>query len=378
MRVGLLAHPASVDRRLVHARRILDDLGVRVAVVFGPEHGYGGEAQDMVGVADARDRLGTPIRSLYGPREEDLSPKPEDLAQIDLLVVDLQDVGARYYTFVWTAVIAMRACAAAGVSVLILDRPNPIGANVASVEGRRQDRAYCSFVGLEPIPVRHGLTLGEIVAWRAEVEGVPRDRLRVLGVAGVGRDADASTWDRPFVMPSPNMPTVDTAFVYPGGCLIEGTNLSEGRGTTRPFEVVGAPWIDGARLAEELHGLGLRGFRARASTFSPTFQKHAGRICGGVQIHVTDRRVFRPLAMYLGLIVLARRQNPTAFAFRTEAYEFRTDVPAFDLLTGSSEARDRILRDEPPWVVIDAVTQTDDADRAVVHDAIEAGRARAI
>jgi uncharacterized protein YbbC (DUF1343 family) len=377
-RVGLLAHPASVDRRLVHARRILDDLGVRPALVFGPEHGYGGEAQDMVGVGDARDRFGTPIRSLYGPREEDLSPTPADLAQIDVLVVDLQDVGARYYTFVWTAVLAMRACAAAGVRMLVLDRPNPIGAGAASVEGRRQERAYCSFVGLEPIPARHGLTLGEIVAWRAEVERVPRDRLRVVGVAGLARDADANGWDRPFVMPSPNMPTVETAFVYPGACLIEGTNLSEGRGTTRPFEIVGAPWIDGALLAEELHGLGLGGFRARPTTFRPTFQKHAGRICGGVQIHVTDTRVFRPLATYLALIVLARRQNPAAFAFRTEAYEYRDDVPAFDLLTGGSEARERIARDEPPEAIIEAITQTDDTDRALVREAIEAGRARAI
>jgi uncharacterized protein YbbC (DUF1343 family) len=290
----------------------------------------------------------------------------------------MQDVGARYYTFVWTAVLAMRACAAAGVRVLVLDRPNPIGGAVFAIEGRRQERAYCSFVGLEPIPVRHGLTLGEIVAWRAEVEHVPAEGLRVLGVAGALREADATAWDRPFVMPSPNMPTVDTAFVYPGGCLVEGTNLSEGRGTTRPFEIVGAPWVDGARLSHEMHGLGLGGFRARATTFCPTFQKHAGKICGGVQIHVTDPRLFRPVATYLALLALVRRQDPAAFAFRTEPYEFRDDVPAFDLLTGGPEARERILRDEPPEVVIDAIAQTDDADRAVVREAIEAGRSRAI
>src|SRR5580698_7126893 len=259
-RVGLLAHPASVDRRLVHARSVLETLGAQVAVVFGPEHGYGGEAQDMIGVAHGRDAFGTPIRSLYGSRFEDLSPTPEDLATIDVLVVDLQDVGSRYYTFVWTAVLAMRACAAAGVRMLVLDRPNPIGGDSARIEGRRQQRPYCSFVGLEPVPVRHSLTLGEIVAWRAEVERVPPELVRVVGVAGMEREAHATRWDRPFVMPSPNMPTYETALVYPGGCLVEGTNLSDGRGTTRPFEITGAPWIDANRLSEELHKTKLPGF----------------------------------------------------------------------------------------------------------------------
>src|SRR5258708_21688372 len=163
-RVGLLAHPASVDRRLVHARHVLEDLGAKIAIVFGPEHGYGGEAQDMIGVADARDAHGTPIRSLYGPTFEDLSPRPDDLALIDCLVVDLQDVGARYYTFVWTAVLVMRACARAGVAVLVLDRPNPIGGDAAAIEGRRQARHLCSFVGLGAAPVRHRPTAGAALA----------------------------------------------------------------------------------------------------------------------------------------------------------------------------------------------------------------------
>jgi uncharacterized protein YbbC (DUF1343 family) len=373
-RVGLLAHPASVDRRLVHARSVLDALGVSVKVVFGPEHGYGGEAQDMIGVADARDAQGTPIRSLYGEKFEDLSPKPEDLAAIDLLVVDLQDVGARYYTFVWTAVLAMRACARAGVRMLVLDRPNPLGGDAARIEGRRQTREYCSFVGLEPIPVRHALTLGEIVAWRAVAEGAPPELLRVLGVTGLERGEQAPAWDRPFVMPSPNMPTYETALVYPGGCLIEGTNLSEGRGTTRPFEIVGAPWIDGMRLAKDLHSLGLPGFRARPTTFLPTFQKHAGKACGGVQLHVTDPSTFRAYATYLALVTLAHAQDPERFVFRTEAYEFRDDVPAFDLLTGGPEARVRIERGERAGDVADAIASVDDADRAIVGEAIDAGR----
>jgi uncharacterized protein YbbC (DUF1343 family) len=377
-RVGLLAHPASVDRRLVHARRILDALGIPVAVVFGPEHGYGGEAQDMIGVADGHDAFGTPIRSLYGERFEELSPRPEDLASIDILVIDLQDVGSRYYTFVWTAVLAVRACARAGVRVLVLDRPNPLGGDLARIEGRRQARDLCSFVGLEPIPVRHALTLGEIVAWRAEVERLPAEALRVLGVAGLERAEHAPAWDRPFVMPSPNMPSYDAALVYPGGCLLEGTNLSEGRGTTRPFEIAGAPWIDGGRLATDLQALSLPGFRIRPLTFQPMFQKHAGRLCGGVQLHVTEARAFRPMATYLALIALARAQDPARFVFRTEKYEFRDDVPAFDLLTGDAEARERITRGDRADDVADAIASVDDADRAIVREAAEAGRARRI
>jgi uncharacterized protein YbbC (DUF1343 family) len=264
------------------------------------------------------------------------------------------------------------------VRLLVLDRPNPIGGDPASVEGRRQERPYASFVGLEPVPVRHGLTLGEIVAWRAEVEGLARDAVRVVGVTGLERQDDATAWDRPFVMPSPNMPTLDTALVYPGGCLIEGTNLSEGRGTTRPFEIVGAPWIDGERLASGLHALGLPGFRARPVVFQPGFQKHAGARCGGVQIHVGDRRAFRPFETYLALVALARAQDPEAFAFRTAPYEFRDDVPAFDLLTGSAEARERIVRGDDPRSVARAIASVDDADRQVIGDAIAAGAARRV
>ncbi len=262
--------------------------------------------------------------------------------------------------------------------MLVLDRPNPIGGDSARIEGRRQRREYCSFVGLEPLPIRHALTLGEIVAWRAEAENVPRELVRVVGVAGLDRVAHAPAWDRPFVMPSPNMPGYRTALVYPGGCLVEGTNLSEGRGTTRPFEIVGAPWLDGVRLADDLHALAFPGVRARPLTFQPMFQKHAGRPCGGVQVHVTDAGAFRPVATYVALVTLARAQDPGRFAFRTEAYEFRDDVPAFDLLTGDSEARERILRGEPARQVAEAFASVDDADRAIVAEAIEAGRSRTI
>ncbi|MGH7294955.1 MAG: exo-beta-N-acetylmuramidase NamZ family protein, partial [Polyangiaceae bacterium] len=195
---------------------------------------------------------------------------------------------------------------------------------------------------------------------------------------GMAREEHATSWDRPFVMPSPNMPAYETALVYPGGCLVEGTNLSEWRGTTRPFEIVGAPWIDGVRLADELHALALPGFRARPLTFQPTFQKHAGRLCGGVQVHVTDAATFRPFTAYLSLVGLARAQDPERFAFRSEKYEFRDDVPAFDLLTGDAEARERIARGDRPGDVAAAIARVDDADRAIVREALEAGQKRRI
>jgi uncharacterized protein YbbC (DUF1343 family) len=342
-RVGLLAHPASVDRAMTHASEVLARVGVKPVIFFGPEHGYGGEAQDMVGVDSAVDaRTGAPIVSLYGDRFDDLSPKPEHLAGLDVLLVDLADVGSRYYTFVWTALLALRAAHKAGVEVVILDRPNPIGGLAARVEGATQKPGFLSFVGLEPVPVRHSLTVGEIVARFAARDGIPlgeKGALAIVPVAGWDRAQTANAWDRAFVLPSPNMPTADTALVYPGGCLLEGTNLSEGRGTTRPFEIVGAPWIDGFALAKGLADTGLGGFVARPLTFRPTFQKHAGAICGGVQIHVTDEAAFRPVAVYVALTALAHAQNPERFRWRTERYEYVDDIPAFDLLVGSDEAR---------------------------------------
>jgi uncharacterized protein YbbC (DUF1343 family) len=372
-RFGLVAHPASVTRDLVHVRDVLDATGARPQIVFGPEHGYGGEAQDMIGVADARDRDGTKVRSLYGDRFEDLSPRPEDLDGLDLVVIDLQDVGARYYTFVWTAVLVMRGCAARGVRVLVLDRPNPLGGSAR--EGRPQDPRFRSFVGLEPVPVRHGLTLGEIVAWRAEVEGIARGLVEVALVKDQRRETHAPFWDRPFVMPSPNMPAYETALVYPGGCLLEGTNLSEGRGTTRPFEIVGAPWLDGEALARDLTKVGLPGFVARPITFRPTFHKHGGKSCGGVFVHVQDPRSFRPYATYLALVAIARRLGGEAFAFRTERYEFVDDVPAFDLLTGDAEARARIEAGDDPRAIAESLSRAGDD---LVTEAIAAGARAAI
>jgi uncharacterized protein YbbC (DUF1343 family) len=371
-RVGLLAHPASVTRDLVHVGVVLEELGVRPRVFFGPEHGFGGEAQDMIGVPDARGPHGMPVRSLYGTALSDLSPKDDDLAQIDCLLVDLQDVGARYYTFVWTAVLAVRACQKAGVRVVVLDRPNPIGADPRLIEGKAQSQGFLSFVGLEPIPIRHGLTLGEIVAWRAHVEGVSPGLVEVVRVLGLEPAAHASAWDRPFVMPSPNMPSYETALVYPGGCLVEGTNLSEGRGTTKPFQVIGAPWVDGPALAESFRGLDLPGVVARPITFQPMFHKHAGKVCGGVEVHVLDPGAFHPVRTYLSLVTLAHHQSAAAFRFRTERYEFVDDVPAFDLLTGSAAAREAIVAGAEPRDVVALVADVGARDVEIVRDASEA------
>jgi uncharacterized protein YbbC (DUF1343 family) len=370
-RVGLLAHPASVARDLTHARTALDRLGASPSIIFGPEHGYGGEAQDMIGVVDARDRRGTPIRSLYGASFEDLVPRDADLRDLDVLVVDLQDVGARYYTFVWTALLAARAASRLGVRTLVLDRPNPIGCDETVVEGRLQDEPYCSFVGLVPIPIRHSLTLGEIVGYRAADEGL--EGVEIVEARGLPLTGDARAWDRPFVMPSPNMPSFDTALVYPGACLLEGTNLSEGRGTTRPFEIFGAPWIDGERLARDFAELGFAGCVARPLTFLPTFHKHAGRICGGVQVHATDARLFRPVESYLALVTLARAQDPERFRFRTERYEFRDDVPAFDLLMGDAGARGAMVEGASARDVA-ALARVTASGRALVRTARESAR----
>jgi uncharacterized protein YbbC (DUF1343 family) len=371
-RVALLAHPASVSRELVHALDVLQGLGIEPRVLFGPEHGWSGQAQDMIGVGD-EGRGGIRIVSLYGEHFEDLSPKPAHLEGIDVVVIDLQDVGSRYYTYVWTAVLVARACRHAGIRVVVLDRPNPLGG--ITVEGRLQHPVFLSFVGLERLPIRHGLTVGEIVSWRAAVEGYG-ELVTVIAARGLPPGAHATAWDRPFVMPSPNMPTYESALVYPGGCLLEGTNLSDGRGTTRPFEITGAPWLDGARLARSLEALDLGGFVARPITFEPTFHKHAKKTCGGVQIHPIDANTFQPVATYVALVALAHHANPSDFVFRTEKYEFVDDIPAFDLLTGSARARERILAGDDVRAIAADVAMIGADERALIEEARrQSGRA---
>lgn len=333
-RVGLLAHPASVDRDLRHARTVLAEAGVDVVAIFGPEHGYGGEAQDMIEVGDLRDPEGLPIHSLYGATEESLSPRPEQLEGLDAIVVDLQDVGSRYYTYIWTAALALRAAAAQGVRTVVLDRPNPLGG--ALVEGAPQRPGHRSFVGLYDVSVRHGMTIGEIATMVRALEGIDEAALEVVELRGWDPHDTFEKTGLPWVWPSPNMPTLDTARVYPGGCLLEGTALSEGRGLTRPFEVWGAPGLDGRALAATVS---LEGAHLRPTTFSPTFHKHGKKICGGVQVHVLDPDTFRPYEAYLRLIAAAAAQLGDRFAWRPDPYEFVADIPAIDLLSGGGEFR---------------------------------------
>jgi uncharacterized protein YbbC (DUF1343 family) len=336
--VGLVAHPASVDRELRHALDVLHGVGAKVEILFGPEHGFAGEAQDMEPVNGfLRGPRGLPLHSLYGADEDTLAPPTRLLEGLDALVVDLSDVGSRYYTFVWTAALCLRACHRAGVELLLLDRPNPLGGEL--VEGAPQSPGFLSFVGLHPVPNRHGLTPGEILTLVARREGTA-DALRVLPMLGWERRMSFADTGLPWVLPSPNMPTPDTALVYPGGCLLEATNISEGRGTTRPFELVGAPGIDGERLARRLDGFGLPGARFRPVSFRPTFHKHADRSCGGVQIHVTEPEAFRPYRTGVALLLALRREAPEAFAWREAPYEFVSGIPAIDLLCGSPAVRE--------------------------------------
>ena len=330
--MGLLAHGASVDRLLRPASSVLRQAGAHVRALFGPEHGFASAAQDMVGVG-SHDASETPVYSLYGDDAQDLSPKPEWLRGLDVIVIDLQDIGSRYYTYVWTAALMMKVAAAVGTDVVILDRPNPLGG--VRVEGAPQRDGYLSFVGLHPIAVRHGLTIAELMRWVCDREQIDRGVLDVVEMDGWRRALEWWDTDLPWVMPSPNMPTLDTALVYPGGCLVEGTKLSEGRGTTRPFELWGGPGLDVGPLLElDLHGVSLRPVE-----FTPTFQKHAGRTCSGVQLHVTDPWVFRPYEAYLRMLAAVLPSVPSEERWRTEAYEFVSDRPAIDLLTGGPEFR---------------------------------------
>lgn len=341
-RVGLLAHPASVDARLDHAVDLMAAAGVRLAALFGPEHGITGELQDM----DAWDLAGEPrdpktgarVYSLYGSSEASLRPTAEMLSDVDVVVVDLQDVGARYYTFAATMGYVMEAATAAGVAVMVLDRPNPLGGRAIDVEGPSIDHDHRSFVGAYAMPIRHGLTMAEYARAVAEEKRLGLE-LELVPMVGWRRDMDFEATGLPWVMPSPNMPTVDTAWIYPGQCLIEGTNLSEGRGTTRPFELSGAPWLDARAWAAAAQPHAGPGVTLRPTVIRPMFHKHALKACGAVQIHVHDRWAVRPLRLTLALLAAARALAPGEFEWRTKAYEFVEDRLAIDLLFGSERPR---------------------------------------
>ncbi len=360
-RVGLLGHPASVTRRWEHALDALLNSGVRPVRLFGPEHGLRGEAQDMIAVDQAVDPIsGIPTVSLYGSTFASLTPRPDDLVDLDVMLVDLQDVGARYYTYVYTAMLAAEACADAGVRCLVLDRPNPIG---GATEGGTVLRGFESFVGMLPLPARHGLTTAEVLRL-AQQRGRHIDA-EIIEIDGWHHGMWFDDTDAPWVLPSPNLPTYDSALVYPGMCLLEGTNLSEGRGTTRPFELFGAPWVDACALREELMSLGVPGAVLRLASFEPTFQKWGRQRCSGLQVHVVDRALFEPVRFGAAVLWACRQLFDGAFAWRRDAYEFVDDIPAIDLLFGSDAAR-RAIDDGAPFSAIESLLAIpDDVAKAV-------------
>jgi len=333
-RTGALLHAASVDSSLRPTLSVLEEMNargtIRLAALFGPQHGFETTTQDnMIEWSGYRHpRLGLPVHSLYGEHRE---PTDAMLDGLDVLFIDLVDVGARYYTFIWTMLLCLRAAARRGLTVVVADRPNPI--NGVTVEGRLPEPDHLSFVGLHPLPVRHGRTIGEL-AVQFQKESVPAADLVILPLEGWNRAHFHDETGLPWVMPSPNMPTPDTAVVYPGLCLLEGTNLSEGRGTTRPFELFGAPWIDGHRLAGALNGLRLPGVHFREAAFEPGFQKYAGQNCRGAQLHITDRASFQPLRTGLAILRLVREMHPADFAWKQPPYEYEHEKLPIEILGG--------------------------------------------
>ena len=330
-KVGCLTHAAAVDRRGIRTLDVLEELGASYSVIFSPEHGLDGIAQAQEAVphdaSPVASRLGSRVVSLYGTQPESLSPADDALSETDLLVIDLVDVGSRFYTYVWSAWMTLQAAARRGIHTVVLDRPNPISGDPATLEGKPQEKEFLSFVGLEPLPIRHALTLGELLCYLAERAGLAlgtQGALSVVRPSGWERHKTAQAWGRPFVSPSPNMPTFETAMVYPGACLLEGTNLSEGRGTTLPFQSVGAPFLDAERLAGDLLLQGVAGAWVRPISFRPTFDKYANEVCHGVMIHVTDPVIFRPVATYVALIALAQAQSAENFQFVSHNYEFES------------------------------------------------------
>ena len=358
LRAGIVCNPASVDREFTH---IVDRLGhgdsVRLAAIFGPQHGFRSDVQDNMIETPYRDDPArrVPVYSLYSETRE---PTADMLRGLDLLIVDLQDIGARIYTFIYTMANCLRAAARHRVPVIVCDRPNPVSG--VDVEGALLVGGFESFVGQFPIPMRHGMTIGELAGLFNDHFGIGAE-LEVARMEGWRREMYADDTGLPWVMPSPNMPTLDTAGVYPGTVLFEGTNLSEGRGTTRPFELVGAPWIDAERFAAAMNALALHGVHFRPAMFEPTFQKHAKQPCGGCQIHVTDRQAFRPVRTGVALLDTLRRSDPVKFAWREPPYEYEHDKRPIDILAGSDALRRQIDAGTPAGDILAGWREDEDA-----------------
>jgi uncharacterized protein YbbC (DUF1343 family) len=343
-RVGVVSNPASIDANFQHiVRAIASAPDVTLAAIFGPQHGYRADVQDnMIETGHVNDQArGVPVHSLYSETRE---PTAAMLKGLDALVIDLQDVGSRIYTFVYTMANCLRACRKHGVPVIVTDRPNPIGGE--RIDGPMLAEGFESFVGQFPILLRHGMTIGELARFFNEACGIGAD-LTVVAMENWQRWMFYEDTHLPWVMPSPNLPTIETAVVYPGTVLFEGTNVSEGRGTTRPFELIGAPWVDAEALAERLATYDLPGVHFRPAVFEPTFQKHAKQACGGCQIHVLNRGAFPVVEAAIAVLVEIRAQNPPAFAWRQPPYEYEHTKLPFDILAGSSELRQQIEAGQP-------------------------------
>ena len=338
-RIGLVCNPASVDGKLRHVADLFaQHPKATLAALFGPQHGFRSDVQDnMIETRHGQDDVRrVPVYSLYSETRE---PTAAMLAGLDVLVIDLQDVGSRIYTFIYTMANCLIAARKHGVKAIVCDRPNPIGGD--AVEGPMLLTGYESFVGQYPIPMRHGMTIGELAQLFNTEFGIGAD-LEVVKMDGWRRDMYFDATGLPWVIPSPNMPTLDTAVVYPGTVLFEGTNVSEGRGTTRPFEITGAPWPIAERFAEQMNALGLAGVFFRPAVFEPTFQKHAKTACAGCQMHVLDRRAFKPVEAGVALIAAFRAAGPGQFAWRQPPYEYEHTKMPIDILAGSSELREQI------------------------------------
>ena len=353
-RVGLICNQASVDHQFRHAADLFSAHSkINLTTLFGPQHGIRGDVQDnMIETSHAIDKYTElPVYSLYSETRE---PTEEMLRNIDVLVFDLQDVGCRVYTFIYTMANAMTACAKYGKKFIVLDRPNPIGG--LAVEGNVLEHGHESFVGMYPIPMRHGLTVGELAGLFNEEYSISCE-LTVVEMDGWAREDFYDETDAPWVMPSPNMPTVETAVVFPGTVYFEGTQVSEGRGTTRPFEIIGAPYIDSRKYAEALESLELPGVIFRPIEFLPTFQKHAGNGCGGVFVHVTDRQTFEPVFTGLALIKTAFDLYPEEFQWKNTPYEYVFDRNPFDVIAGTTRIREMFER-KAGWEELKAFCQT--------------------
>ncbi len=342
-RVGLLVHPASANKKYEHAvDLLLRSRKCELAALFGPQHGIRGDTQDNMvewkGFTDGK--TGLPVFSLYGKTRK---PNGNMLKNLDLMVVDLQDVGARYYTYIWTMELCMQACLEQGKSLVVLDRPNPLGGSV--IEGPVLDSNYASFVGNRPLSVRHGMTIGEVASY-LKTAYYPLLDLHVVTMEGWRRKMWFDETGLPWIMPSPNMPTLETAIVYPGMCLLEGTVLSEGRGTTRPFEVFGAPFIEPDSLVMRLRDFKLPGVAFRQLYFEPTFQKHKCRLCGGVHIHITNRDLFKPFKTGVAVLKAVHDLYPDHFQWKKPPYEYEKEKMPVDILAGTDRLRDAIERGE--------------------------------